>query len=195
MTRKLGAKGRGKKEIDRPQHPLFYFFILLALAAVVLALYWRGGNYEFVNYDDPSYVTENPHVREGLTLEGFFWAWTTTYSYNWHPLTWLSHMADVSFYGLNPKGHHLTNLFFHIANTLLLFEVLRRMTGALWRSAFVAALFGIHPLHVESVAWVAERKDVLSAFFWMLTMGAYCYYVERPKLQRYLIVVLFFVLG
>ena len=128
-------------------------------------------------------------------MEGIRWAFTTLYAEFWHPLTWLSHMLDVQLFGLEPRGHHLTNLLFHLANTLLLFLVFHRMTKALWQSAFVAALFALHPLHVESVAWVAERKDVLSAFFWILTIGAYVHYVERPGLQRYLAVLLFFVLG
>ena len=128
-------------------------------------------------------------------MEAIRWAFTTGHAGNWHPLTWISHMLDIQLFGLNPQGHHLMNLFFHIANTLLLFFVLHRMTKALWQSAFVAALFALHPLHVESVAWVAERKDVLSTFFWMLTMGAYCYYVERPGLRRYLPVLLLFALG
>jgi hypothetical protein len=119
----------------------------------------------------------------------------TKHASNWHPLTWLSHMLDMNLYGLNPGGHHLTNLFFHLANTLLLFWVLKWMTGALWRSGFVALLFALHPLHVESVAWVAERKDVLSTFFWMLTMGAYVHYVHQRSLKRYLLVFFFFTLG
>ncbi len=172
---------------------ILMIYILLTIAT--LAVFWQVNNGEFIFFDDPDYVTENNHVQNGITLEGIRWAFTTGHAANWHPLTWISHMLDVQLFGLQPRGHHLTNLFFHIANTLLLFFVLLRMTKARWQSAFVAALFALHPLHVESVAWVAERKDVLSAFFWMLTMGAYCYYVERPGLQRYLIVVVFFVLG
>jgi len=149
----------------------------------------------FINFDDHVYITENQHVQSGLTLKGVTWAFTTTHAANWHPLTWISHMLDCQLYGLNPSGHHLTNLVFHIASALLLFLVLERMTGSLWRSGFVAALFALHPLHVESVAWVAERKDVLSTFFWMLTMWTYIRYVEGPKLNRYLLVLLFFTLG
>ena len=148
-----------------------------------------------MNLDDNAYITGNRHVQSGLTLAGVTWAFTTTHASLWIPLTWLSHMLDCQLYGLNPSGHHLTNLVFHIASTLLLFLVLERMTGALWRSAFVAALFALHPLHVESVAWAAERKDVLSTFFWMLTMWAYIRYIERPRLNRYLLALLFFALG
>lgn len=160
-----------------------------------LVVFWQSADHEFVNFDDELYVTRNSHVQAGLTYQGLVWALTTTHVGNWHPLTWLSHMLDCELYGLNPGGHHFTNLLLHIANTLLLFMVLKRMTGALRRSAFVAALFALHPLHVESVAWVAERKDVLSTFFWMLTMGVYVRYVERPGLNRYLLVLLSFALG
>lgn len=170
---------------------LVWLFLIIA----TLTVYWQVLSHEFVNYDDPSYVSKNPHVQTGLTLEGIAWSFTSTRAGNWHPLTWLSHILDIEFYGLNPGGHHFTNVLFHIANTLLLFLIFRRMTGDLWRSAFVAALFALHPLHVESVAWVAERKDVLSTFFWMLTMWSYVRYVERPGGIRYLVVLLFFVLG
>jgi len=131
----------------------------------------------------------------GLTQESVVWAFTAFHSGNWHPFTWLSHMLDCQLFGLKPGMHHLTNLLLHITNTLLLFLLLQRMTGKLWQSAFLAALFGLHPLHSESVAWVSERKDVLSTFFWMLTVGFYLRYVERPGLSRYLLVLLFFALG
>ena len=169
--------------------------ICLFLIITTLAVFWQVKDHEFINYDDTEYITENLHVQGGVTLKGVTWAFTTFHAANWHPLTWLSHMLDVQLFGVKPGWHHLMNLLFHIANTLLLFLVLHRMTKALWQSAFVAALFALHPLHVESVAWVSERKDVLSAFFWMLTMGAYVYYVERPGLQRYLLVFTFFSLG
>jgi protein O-mannosyl-transferase len=169
--------------------------ICIFLTSAALMVFWRLNNFEFFIFDDPDYVTKNQHVLKGITMEGIRWALTSGDASNWHPLTWLSHMLDVQLFGLKPGWHHLTNLLFHVANTLLLFFVLQRMTKAIWESAFVAALFALHPLHVESVAWVAERKDVLSAFFWILTMGAYCYYVESQRLQRYLIVVLFFALG
>jgi Flp pilus assembly protein TadD len=163
--------------------------------AVTLALFEPVRNHTFLIYDDDRYVTENPPVKSGLTLKGVIWAFTTMHAANWHPLAWLSHMLDCQLYGLDPSGHHLTNLVFHIASALLLLFVLERMTGSLWRSSFVAALFALHPLHVESVAWVAERKDVLSSFFWMLTMWTYVRYVERPGLNRYLWVLLSFGLG
>jgi Tfp pilus assembly protein PilF len=169
--------------------------ISLFLIVATFAVFGHVQNHAFLNFDDNAYVTENRQVQSGLTPEGVTWAFTTMYAANWHPLTWLSHMLDCQLYGLNPSGHHLTNLVFHIASTLLLFLVLKRMTGALWRSGIVAALFALHPLHVESVAWVAERKDVLSTFFWMLTMWTYIRYIDRPKLNRYLLVLLFFTLG
>ena len=169
--------------------------VCLFLVIAILAVYWQVGNHEFVNYDDNDYITENQHVQAGLTLKSIVWAFTSTHASNWHPLTWLSHMLDCQIYGLNPGGHHFTNVFFHILNSILLFLVFKRMTGAFWKSAFVATLFAIHPLHVESVAWAAERKDVLSTFFWMMTMGSYVWYVERPGTNRYLLVLLFFALG
>ena len=154
--------------------------IALVLLGITLVVYCPVLSHSFLEYDDNVYVTANPVVQRGLTVDGWCWAWTTLYFENWHPLTWLSHMLDCQLFGLSPVGHHLTNLLFHLANTLLVFLVLRRMTGATWRAALVAALFALHPLHVESVAWVAERKDVLSTFFGLLALGAYARYVERP---------------
>jgi Flp pilus assembly protein TadD len=171
------------------------YLICLILVLTAVTVFWQVRNHEFINLDDSEYVTENRHVQNGLTLNSMIWAFTTTQVANWHPLTWLSHMLDCQLYGLNPKGHHLTNVFLHLLNTLLLFFILQRMTGALWRSGFVAALFALHPLHVESVAWVAERKDVLSTLFWLLTMWGYIWYVERPRLTRYLLTLLAFTLG
>jgi len=138
--------------------------ICLLLIGASLSVYWQIRDCDFINYDDEWYVTENLHVQEGISAEGIKWAFITFHAANWHPLTWLSHLLDCELYGLNPMGHHWTSLQIHIANTLLLFYILQYMTGALWRSAFVAALFALHPLHVESVAWVAERKDVLHDF-------------------------------
>ena len=169
--------------------------ICLFLIAASLSVYWQIMDHDFIDYDDESYVTKNPHVRAGLTSEGIIWAFTTNHAANWHPLTRLSHMADCELYGLNPMGHHWTSLQIHLTNTLLLFFILQYMTGALWRSAFVAALFALHPLHVESVAWVAERKDVLSTFFGMLALLSYCRYVKQPSLAKYLLIVLFLSLG
>src|SRR5256885_13878876 len=137
--------------------------LVLLLIAGALALYNPATRNGFINYDDNSYITLNPHVQAGLTLKNIRWAFTTFDVSNWHPLTWISHMLDCQLFGLNPAGHHLTNLFLHIADSLLLLFLLRQMTGAVWRSAFVAALFAWHPFHVESVAWASERKDVLSA--------------------------------
>jgi tetratricopeptide (TPR) repeat protein len=170
-------------------------FVCLLLFIATLAVYWQVGNYEFVNFDDDKYIIENFHVQKGLTRDSVIWAFTATHVSNWHPLTWLSHMLDFQLYGLNPSGHHLTNVFFHLVNTLLLFLVLKLMTGALWRSGLVAALFAVHPLHVESVVWVAERKDVLSTLFWMLTLWAYLGYTKRPGVKRYLVILLAFALG
>ncbi|MDL1964210.1 MAG: tetratricopeptide repeat protein, partial [Deltaproteobacteria bacterium] len=176
------------------QQKLSLIISLLLIAAILIA-YWQVKNFDFIDYDDESYVTKNPHVRAGLTREGIIRAFTTDHEANWHPLTWLSHMLDCELYGLNPMGHHWTSLQIHIANTLLLFLILQYMTGALWRSAFVAALFALHPLHVESVAWVAERKDVLSAFFGMLTILAYCRYAKQPSIAGYILIILFLGMG
>jgi Flp pilus assembly protein TadD len=169
--------------------------ICLALVVAVFAVFWQVHTHDFVNFDDQEYVTDNPHVRAGLTVQGTAWAFTTFDAGNWHPLTWLSHMLDCQLFGLNPAGHHLASVVLHLANTLLLLLILHRMTGALWRSALVAALFAIHPLHVESVAWVAERKDVLSTLFWLLTIWAYLGYVKRPSPGRYLLVLFAFACG
>ncbi len=169
--------------------------IALALVLVTVAVYAQVASHEFVDLDDGSYVVNNPHVNTGLTLENVRWAFTTNYAGNYHPITWISHEIDVSLFGMTPGWHHVTNVAWHVLNTLLLFGLLRAMTGALWRSAFVAALFAVHPAHVESVAWVAERKDVLSAFFWFATTWAYVIWVRRPAAWRYARVVGLFALG
>jgi len=171
-----------------------YFIIFLLIATTAIS-YWQLKNNDFINLDDPQYITENLRVKAGLTVESVKWAFASTQAHNWHPLTWLSHMLDVQLFGLNAGWHHVTNLILHIANTILLFLVFYRMTKGLWQSALVAALFALHPLHVESVAWASERKDVLSALFWILTIGAYSYYTERRALWRYLLTLLFFTLG
>jgi Tfp pilus assembly protein PilF len=162
---------------------------------LTLAVFWQVSHFDFVNFDDKMYVGENRNVLSGLTIEGVRWAFTSFHASNWHPVTWLSHMLDVELFGVKAGRMHLVNLFLHLATTLLLFVILDRMTGALWRCAFVAALFALHPLHVESVAWIAERKDVLSAFFWMLTLGAYVLYTEIKRPGRYLAAIFFFALG
>jgi Tfp pilus assembly protein PilF len=169
--------------------------VYLLLAGIALAVYGQATNHDFVSYDDPLYVTQNSHVQAGLTWRGVVWAFTTGHASNWHPVTWLSHMLDIEIFGLNPGEHHLTNVVFHLANAWLLFFVLQRMTGAFWRSAAVSALFCLHPLHVESVAWVAERKDVLSTFFWLLTMASYGRFVEKRGPGRYALVIVSFALG
>ena len=155
--------------------------ICLFLAAIVWLVFGQTLGHEFVTYDDDFYVYENPEVARGLSLQGIVWAFTHVHCSNWHPLTWVSHMLDCQLYGLNAGGHHLTNVLLHTATVILLFLVLRRMTGFLWRSAFVAGVFAIHPLRVESVAWVAERKDVLSGLFFMLTLWAYTRYVASGQ--------------
>ncbi|HEY5973741.1 MAG TPA: hypothetical protein VIU41_03275, partial [Geobacteraceae bacterium] len=171
-------------------------YLLLGLVALAtLAVYWQATGHDFVNFDDRPYVTENPRVSGGLTLENIRWAFTAVHQSNWHPLTWLSHQLDCQLFGLTPRGHHLVNVLLHTLNSLLVGLVLFRFTGAGRRSALVAALFALHPLHVESVAWVAERKDVLSTLFWLLTMLAYGAYASRPGPGRYLPVMGFFALG
>jgi tetratricopeptide (TPR) repeat protein len=169
--------------------------VALGLSLLVLAVYWQTGSHAFITLDDAEYVYENSHVGGGLSAEGFRWAFTTFHAANWHPLTWLSHMADVELFGIDAGWHHRMNVVLHLANTVLLFLVLWRMTGGLWQCAFVAALFAVHPLHVESVAWVAERKDLLSTLFWLLTMGAYLGYVRNPGVARYLPLAALFSLG
>jgi len=177
------------------------WLICLGLALAVLAAYapvWRAG---FITYDDPAYVTANPHVQGGLSWAGLIWALTTGHAGNWHPLTWISHMLDVQLYGMNPLGHHLTSVALHAANSILLFLLLQRMTKAMWPSALVAALFALHPLRVESVAWVSERKDVLSALFWILSIWAYVRFVEESGAGKakggtfYILSVVLFALG
>jgi tetratricopeptide (TPR) repeat protein len=167
--------------------------VYIVLTVVTFAVFWQVNQFDFVNFDDNIYVTENSHVQSGITSDGFHWAFSTRYFKLWHPLVWLSFMLDYQLIGLNAGGYHITNLLLHIMSTLLLFWLFYRMTGAIWKSAFVAAFFALHPLHVESVAWIAERKDVLSAFFWMLTLCLYVYYTEKPVIKRYLLVLLGFV--
>ena len=166
------------------------------MAIATLFLYWEIQYHDFVSFDDPLYVVENPNVKKGFSLKSILWSFSFfTTGPNWIPLSWLSHILDYQLYGLNPRGHHLNNLLLHLANTILLFLVLSRMTKTVWRSAFVSALFAVHPLHVESVAWVSERKDVLSTLFLMLTLWSYARYVELASMKRYLAVLFFFVLG
>ena len=169
--------------------------VLLVLMAVVSLVYWQSMHHEFINYDDRLYVTENPHIKAGLTYDRIIWAFKTVQVSNWHPMTWLSHMLDYELYGLNPKGHHLTNVIFHIANTLLLLYLLYYTTQKYWQSMFVAALFALHPLHVESVAWVAERKDVLSTVFAFGTLILYTKYAKGRRPLYYVIALTLYALG
>ena len=169
--------------------------VCVSLVVFTWIVFGQTLRHDFVNYDDPRYVYQNTTITRGLNLSGIAWAFTHIHSENWHPLTTITHMLDCQLYGLKPGGHHFTNVFLHTIAVVLLFVVLQQMAGALWRSAFVAALFAIHPLHVESVAWVAERKDVLSGLFFMLTLLAYVHYTRTPSNGRYMIVAFVFALG
>jgi Flp pilus assembly protein TadD len=194
-----GSDGKAGNGLHAPKRTavrdLRWLPATVVLAILVLSVYWQVGGHPFINIDDDVYVYGNSFVLRGLTLDGAYQAFTTFHAANWHPLTWLSHMLDVELFGPSAGWPHRMNVLYHLLNTELLFFVLWRMTGGLWQSAFVAALFGVHPLHVESVAWVAERKDVLSTLFWILTMGAYLRYVRRPGIGRYLLVAAAFALG
>jgi tetratricopeptide (TPR) repeat protein len=170
-------------------------WIGLALVLLTLLVYARVHDYPFVNFDDVQYVVENAPVAAGVTTDGIRWAFSSPHAGNWHPLTWISHMIDVELFGVDAGKHHLVNLLIHTLSTWLLFVVFARMTGDLWPSALVAALFAVHPTHVESVAWIAERKDVLSGFFWILTMWAYAWYAAAPSPVRYAAVAAAFVAG
>ena len=185
------AEYRRQKEGDRGKTLL----ICAALAIATFAAFEGVRNNDFVNYDDGLYVTNNMHVQEGLYAGSVAWAFASRDASNWHPLTWISHIIDCVYFGPNPAGHHLVSLGFHIANVILLFLILKRMTGSLWPSLFVAAVFGLHPLAVESVAWVAQRKSVLSTFFAFLTIAAYVRYSQKPGILRYLIVMVLFAAG
>jgi protein O-mannosyl-transferase len=179
----------------QPSNPSRFALAATAIALMTAAVYSAVGSFDFTNFDDPDYVARNETVQRGLTFHGLRWAFTTNFMGNWHPLTWLSHMLDCQFFGVNPGAHHWVSVFIHVCNSVLLLWVLYRYTNALGRSFMVAALFAVHPLHVESVAWIAERKDVLSAFFWILTMWAYLRYVETRSDRHYGLVLLFFALG
>jgi protein O-mannosyl-transferase len=181
--------------MPRRKEKLLLICITAALIISVMLVFWQVHNFAFVNYDDGVYVAENPNIQAGINSQSVRWAFTTGYFGNWNPLTWLSYMVDWHLSALDAKGYHITNMILHLANTLLLFFVLRQMTGAMWRSAFVAALFALHPLHVEPVAWVSGRKDLLSTLFWLLTMIAYVWYTRGPSLRRYMVVLLMFLLG
>ena len=178
-----------------PKNINFNILTCIALIAIVFAVYVQAGEHQFLDYDDGVYVTENGHVSSGVTGRNILWAFTSVYAGNWHPVTWLSHMADVHCYSMSPRGHHLTNVAIHALSAAILFLCLFRLTGARWQSLFVAALFALHPLHVESVAWVAERKDVLSGFFGFLALLFYSEYAVKRQLLLYLLCLFSFVLG
>ena len=171
------------------------FVVAIVLGALTWFVFGQTIHHEFINFDDGDYVFKNLRVTQGLNLEGIIWAFTHVHAGNWHPLTWISHMLDCQLFGLQPAGHHFTNVAIHAATSVFLFLSLRKMTRSLWRSAFVAAVFAVHPLHVESVAWVAERKDELSALFFVLTIMAYARYVRRGGFFPYATVVVVFALG
>src|SRR5947207_5172651 len=182
----------GRRQVPSRSHTVLVY---LSLAAITWLVFGQTARHDFVNFDDHVYVYDNPLVTRGLTINGIVGAFTHVHARNWHPLTTISHMLDCQLYGLNAGGHHFTNLALHTIAVLLLFRVLRVTTGALWPSALVAALFAIHPLHVESVAWVSERKDVLSGVLFLLTLAAYVHYARAPSPGRYFIVALIFTLG
>jgi protein O-mannosyl-transferase len=163
-----------------PNNLLTTLSVCTALIIFTIAVYAPVRHYEFINYDDPDYVTANPAIAQGITMQSLKWAFTTDHAGNWHPISWLSHMADVQLFGFNPGAHHLTSLFLHIANTLLLFGLFLSVTHDIGPSAFVAALFAVHPMHVQSVAWVSERKDVLSTLLAILTLWAHVLYSRTP---------------
>jgi len=181
-------------EIDSYEHSVVSR-VCMILGLATLVAFCQVLNCDFIHYDDPSYVVDNPNVNQGLSPESIIWAFTSLDVSYWHPVTWLSHMLDCQLYGLKPAGHHFTNLIIHMINTLLLFWLLKSATLRIWPSAFVAGLFALHPLHVESVAWISERKDVLSTMFWLLTATTYVWYVRRSGLWRYLLVIVLFMLG
>lgn len=172
--------------------PLILCFLIVV---GTVALYSPVGGHPFIKYDDQYYVLQNAHVKAGLTWDTLTWAMTSTEQSNWHPVTWLSHALDCQLFGINPAGHHWVNVLIHTLNAMLLFLLLWRVTGATWKSFLVAAFFSIHPLNVESVAWVAERKNVLSTLFFLLTLGSYGWYARKPEVRRYLVLVLLFILG
>jgi tetratricopeptide (TPR) repeat protein len=191
-----GASGSGSSVRRRgAKSRVTALLVCLVLVAITWAVFGQMLAHDFVNFDDHVYVYENPLVVRGFSTEGIIGAFTHTHARNWHPLTTLSHMLDCQLFGLNAGRHHLTNVILHTISVLLLFLVLKQMTGAFWQSALVAGVFAIHPLHVESVAWIAERKDVLSAVFFMLTLAAYARYARAPSPARYLLVALLFVFG
>jgi len=184
-----------KIKIGPESRKLRFVLICVGLVLAAAIAFEPIRSNDFVEYDDYQYLVKNRHVQKGVTIDSVIWAFTTFHASNWHPITWLSHMIDCGLFGLEPLGHHFVSLLLHVCNSLLLFVILRRMTSALWPSAVVAALFAVHPAHVESVAWAAQRKDVLSVFFWMLTILAYIDYVKKPCIRRHVLVFILFCLG
>src|SRR5262245_32761741 len=182
-------------KVPQSRHLLLSTAICVALACLTWLVFGRTLWHDFINYDDPHYVYENTRITSGLSISGIAWAFTHIHALNWHPLTTISHMLDCQLYGVKAGWHHFTNVFLHTLAAILLFLALQVMTGAVWRSAFVAMVFAIHPLRVESVAWIAERKDVLSGVFFMLTLLAYVNYVRSPRIRRYLMVLFLFGCG
>ncbi len=193
-SRVLSAPITGSSDISTNRTKLNWALAIL-LALATFAVYSRTLGNPFLAFDDPGYVAENLHVQQGLSAATLRWAITSTAEANWHPLTWLSHALDCQLFGLHPAGHHLTSVLFHLLNVVLVFWLLLRVTGATWRSGLVAALFALHPINVESVAWIAERKNLLCMFFFLLTLGAYGWYARKPGVSRYLLVAGLFVLG
>ncbi len=192
---KASRKTRSKKFSNSGVSNGLIFAIVCFIAVLTIVTFWQVTDCKFLTFDDDVYVTKNPHVQEGLTQKSIKWAFSTLYAGFWHPLTWLSFMLDYQLYGLDSGGFHVTNLLLHVASAVLLFLAFTQMTHSVWPSAFVACLFAVHPLSVESVAWVAERKNVLCIFFWMFTLWTYARYVQRPGVQRYLAVLFTFTLG
>ena len=168
-------------KISETRPCLIRFICLLVLVSLTVTAYLGVKNCGFITFDDPDYVTQNPYVKQGINAQTVKWAFTQFHSINWHPMSWMSHMADVEMFGLKPAGHHLHNVVLHALNVCLIFLLLNRLTASLGKSFLVAALFALHPLHVESVAWVSERKDVLSAFFGLLSLLAYSSYAKRTS--------------
>lgn len=186
----------GEKDHILKQSPVRpELMVSLMLVVSILCIYYPLRTNEFIIFDDDLYVTENQTVQEGLSIKGIIWAFTSTRASNWHPLTWISHMLDCQVYGLDPGMHHATSLILHTINSLLLFWFFNRITGSVWPSAMVAALFGLHPINVDSVAWIAERKNLLSTFFCMLALLTYTYFVKRRRMSTYLLVLLLFALS
>ncbi|MBM4305647.1 MAG: tetratricopeptide repeat protein [Deltaproteobacteria bacterium] len=174
---------------------LLQLITCLFLILITLAAYWKVQHNDFINLDDNLYITDNPYIKKGWTTDNLLWAFTNAHACHWHPMTWLSHMLDVELFGLHPGGHHMVSLIFHVVNSLLLFFLFQKMTGEVWKCALIAGLFALHPLRVESIAWAAERKDVLSVFFFFLTIYTYLHYIEKIKFRRYLLTLLSFAMA